>query len=89
MPSSFTTLEMLNYSTVVVHMYIWMHMLLLFLAGFIVWSFIAAILVNDQYIIVVNYSFSQYEKKYLCVLFSTFHLGSILSIVCPCLLDFY
>lgn len=33
--------------------------------GFIVWSFFAAILVNDQYIIVVNYSFSQYKKNIL------------------------
>lgn len=66
-----------------------MHMLLLFGAGCYVWSFFAAILVNDQYIIVVNYSFSQYKKKYFGMLFSTFHLGSILSIVCPCLPDFY
>ena len=36
--------------------------------GFVVWSFFAAILVNDQYIIVVNYSFSQYKKIFWYVI---------------------
>ena len=55
---------------------------------FIVWSFFAAILVNDQYIIVVNYNFSQYKKIFWYVI-QYFSSWLYFFFACPCLLDFY
>lgn len=77
---------MLNYSNVIVDTAI-ASSVFDSLLNLFVCSFFAIMLINDQYISVVDYNFSQYEVN-LFILFSTFHLDFYF-VYCMCTLAWF